>query len=81
MPGVEVGQGAIGSEIELQRRDGDKSLRQGADIGAAFGDTGGRIAADSVIGFVARVDALIETAVIDAQSLPGEDGAADLIVR
>ena len=81
MPCVKVGQCAIGSEIELQRRDGNESLREGANVRSTFGDTGGRIAADSVIGFVARVDALIETAVIDAQSLPGEDGAADLIVR
>jgi len=81
MPGVQIGEGAIGSEIKLKRRDGDESLRQRADIGAAFGDAGRCIAADPVIGFVARVHAFVEAAVVHAQSLTGEDHAADLLVR
>ena len=60
MPGVQIGQNAIGSEVELQGRDGDKALRQRADIGAAFRDSGGRVATDPVIGLIAWIHAFIQ---------------------
>ena len=36
MPGVQVGNGAIGSEIELEGRDRDVAFRQRAHIRAAL---------------------------------------------
>ncbi len=49
-----------------------KTLRERAHIRAALRDAGRRVAADPVIRLVAWIDALIQAAVIDPQSLAGE---------
>ena len=79
LPGADVGEGAVGGEVELKRGDGDVAFGERADVGAGFGDAGGRVAADPVIGAVARVGAFVEAAVIDAQSLTGDAKAFEFI--
>ena len=80
LPGVQVGQGAIGSQVELKRSDGDEAFGQSAHVCAALRDTGGRVAANSVIRLVAWIDPLVQAAVIDAQTLAGERDPADLLI-
>ena len=59
LPGGKIRQNTVSGQIQLQRGDGDEAFGQRSDIGTAFRNAGGSIAADPVIGATARVNFFI----------------------
>ena len=70
----------VSGDVQLQGRERDVTLHQGTNIGTAFRNTSGGIATNPIIGTAARVDVLIETAVIHPQSLTGKTEALNLVI-